>query len=365
MESSLGQNSTVHGTFEFMAPELREAVHERDDPIHAKPTDMWAVGEIMHRLLTKKPAFSSGRVLWRYMDRLRTIPLEELEKLRCRPDALAFFRGLMARAPADRLTADQAYFHDWMKSLQPPPTPTLSLTNTNFPYHRPFSFNHQVSRLSTFSSPSAAWSKLATRANDNLFINKGPTERVVAANLNQRGISAIQLQPNRLNHRQRHPYYQYAMPLHNRNDEYGPQLPQIPRIPKGMDPRPPFLAYNQRYPPKDHFSLNPLALTFVPSKKQNSILMEREKKISMLREKVAKRMPLIPSDLQFSPPLPDYDIFMILTGGDNYQQAHDQVPANAKYKFLESPPPAYNNNSPGENLFPFNPGAYTFKPAIK
>ncbi|KAK4096802.1 kinase-like protein [Parathielavia hyrcaniae] len=110
-------HSTVHiGTQEYMAPEVYFAPrqHQGDKPSYTRAADIWALGAICIRMITRKPAFYLDELV-DYSDRQGPFtPNDALGRHSISEDGRDFARELMARAPSLRLTAEQAAKHRWI-----------------------------------------------------------------------------------------------------------------------------------------------------------------------------------------------------------------------------------------------------------
>ena len=97
------------GTITYMAPEVAKNHNA------TKIVDVWAVGIMMHQVLTKyvHPIFKSGEKVENYKDILRKIkrvePHKSLSSL-----VKHLFTRLCAVTPSQRLSAHQALDHPWI-----------------------------------------------------------------------------------------------------------------------------------------------------------------------------------------------------------------------------------------------------------
>jgi calcium/calmodulin-dependent protein kinase I len=108
------------GTVAFMAPELRgmcgpeEAETAGGYREYPNAVDIWAIGEITHRLLTQEPLFATGRQLSHYVFLGASFPSEKLQNFGSSRDAIDFVIRCMDAAPSRRLTALDALNHSWL-----------------------------------------------------------------------------------------------------------------------------------------------------------------------------------------------------------------------------------------------------------
>lgn len=118
-------SSTVKGTLDYMAPELHDIVapQEEGQPLSRSAVDLWACGEIAHRLLTMRPVFGTIRALFQYVDQSQSFPEAHLRAHDISGDARIFIAAVMVAVPEQRLTAGNAMKCSWFTSLLPPPSP--------------------------------------------------------------------------------------------------------------------------------------------------------------------------------------------------------------------------------------------------
>lgn len=122
--------STVKGTLAYMAPELLEKVDsekERNSSNH-QAADMWALGEILVRILTGEPTFQSPVMLLKHVASSRPIPLGCLEQHQITEDARIFIASLLRIPPEERLTSREALLHNWMSIYE---SPVLEMSDLN------------------------------------------------------------------------------------------------------------------------------------------------------------------------------------------------------------------------------------------
>ncbi|VUC35619.1 unnamed protein product [Clonostachys rosea] len=151
------------GTVAFMAPELRHMYSPEETGTtggyreYPNAVDIWAIGEITHRLLTQKPLFDGGQQLFHYVVRGASFPTEKLRNFGSSTDAINFVIQCMDAAPARRLTAPEALDHSWLANhefITEPEhfEPSQNRTQT-------YQGNSEPSHSSAWSDePSARWS---------------------------------------------------------------------------------------------------------------------------------------------------------------------------------------------------------------
>ncbi|EXM12387.1 hypothetical protein FOTG_19112 [Fusarium oxysporum f. sp. vasinfectum 25433] len=107
--------STVIGTAEYMAPELLKIL-----PGVNYPADLWAVGAMVFRLLTKDPFLSDRMALINYCtepDKL--FPRKPLEMCKVSQDGQIFIQALMRPEPEERPDSRAALNHAWIRPCMP------------------------------------------------------------------------------------------------------------------------------------------------------------------------------------------------------------------------------------------------------
>ncbi|KAI8717844.1 Autophagy-related protein 1 [Fusarium sp. LHS14.1] len=107
--------STVQGTAGFMAPELIPGIGRNPRHVDPFPADMWGLGATIFCLLTQKRPFGGGTIQLREYWKGTPFPKELLWRVRVSDVAISFVKGLMARVPGQRLTAEMAGQHELMK----------------------------------------------------------------------------------------------------------------------------------------------------------------------------------------------------------------------------------------------------------
>ena len=105
--------STVIGTHEYMAPELR-LCGEGDKASYTVAADMWSLGALCVRLLTSKPAFNPRELAEYYLQNQAFGPENALASNGMSQDGRDFIREIMARVPQNRLSAQEATKHRWI-----------------------------------------------------------------------------------------------------------------------------------------------------------------------------------------------------------------------------------------------------------
>lgn len=106
--------STIKGTPIYMAPELRDYEPGSDVVIDHQAADMWSLGEMAYRMLTKSAALFTPPDLSGYLARPNRGGGRRVGAL-----ALDFIQSLRTLVPEHRLTSRQAMDHEWLLSLAP------------------------------------------------------------------------------------------------------------------------------------------------------------------------------------------------------------------------------------------------------
>lgn len=114
---------TVIGTEAYMAPEVRYRLVAMDDGAksaasakftYSAAVDIWALGQIIFRIITQKYALE-GRQLLDFVDNRHPFPLEPLSVAGCSLDCCDFIRSCMKASPGERVSTDMALKHAWIE----------------------------------------------------------------------------------------------------------------------------------------------------------------------------------------------------------------------------------------------------------
>jgi serine/threonine protein kinase len=101
-----------------MAPELLYHESSSSKPINHQAADMWALGEMAYRLLTKRAVFPTPNALIIYLADSDLFPTNSLNRRAASSNAISFIRSLMQPNPDKRLTSEKAMEHPWVALLQ-------------------------------------------------------------------------------------------------------------------------------------------------------------------------------------------------------------------------------------------------------
>lgn len=104
-----------------MAPERQgySAQGHETSRNYPNAADMWALGEIAHTLLTKRHVFPTPYDLFQFTEKEVEFPCVHLRDLNVDAVASSFILAVMVAAPENRLTAEEAQYHQWMMALVP------------------------------------------------------------------------------------------------------------------------------------------------------------------------------------------------------------------------------------------------------
>jgi len=104
-----------------MAPELHgfatkpnAATGQAKVAIDPFASDMWSLGEISYRMLTKRPAFPSLSNLFLYAQGSQDFPISVLSEYKVSTNGQQFILSTMQVSSSYRITASQAWKHEWL-----------------------------------------------------------------------------------------------------------------------------------------------------------------------------------------------------------------------------------------------------------
>ncbi|KAK7414956.1 hypothetical protein QQX98_006281 [Neonectria punicea] len=122
VEGSAALTTMEFGTRGYMAPEMlgiytnRRQERASSGSAITPAVDVWAVGEIAHRMLTHKSTFTPEGDVWSYVKEGSSFPVHELKNVGASAQSISFIQGAMAAASRNRLTAEEATKHAWLRS---------------------------------------------------------------------------------------------------------------------------------------------------------------------------------------------------------------------------------------------------------
>ncbi|KAJ5159252.1 Tetratricopeptide-like helical [Penicillium coprophilum] len=123
IDENHGKSTTITGTPRYFAPETWGFV-ERGS---AYATDMWALGEIVFEMLTKKSAFPNSGSLANYKTQ-QDFPITMLTDAGISQPGVDFVLSMMSLYPNDRMTAVSAMSSAWIESLVLHPPESMKAT---------------------------------------------------------------------------------------------------------------------------------------------------------------------------------------------------------------------------------------------
>lgn len=134
LEGSTVLRTAQVGTRGYTAPELH-GLFCPDDPettadfSYTIAVDVWAIGEIVFRMLTNQPSFPEPRQLFNYVVQGQPFPTGLLDAVGSSPQCTDCIRLMMTASPAARMTAAAALQHAWLKGHQVPDISDRSSTH--------------------------------------------------------------------------------------------------------------------------------------------------------------------------------------------------------------------------------------------
>lgn len=114
------------GTPGFLSPEAQNMFCPVDvengfnERSYTPAVDMWALGEITHRMITARPVFRDSMELCRYVDRRLPFPMASLDSRSASNDCRNFIESTMAPSSRHRLTSQAALSHAWLAGYSSP-----------------------------------------------------------------------------------------------------------------------------------------------------------------------------------------------------------------------------------------------------
>ncbi|KAK7426356.1 hypothetical protein QQZ08_007111 [Neonectria magnoliae] len=115
---------TLIGTEGYLAPEIIGFVFSQDSSSsdsfsYTFAVDMWALGELMFRLIAQRPAFPNRQDLFNCVVRGYPFPILALRAKDVSEDCCDFIMKSMIADPGKRLTAHDATTHIWVQASRP------------------------------------------------------------------------------------------------------------------------------------------------------------------------------------------------------------------------------------------------------
>ncbi|KAF8537767.1 kinase-like domain-containing protein [Trichophaea hybrida] len=99
---------TLCGYPAYMSPEFNL------ENEYTNAVDIWALGYIVHKILTSEVPFDTSADVFHYTSRLAGFPSEHLEAVQTSANGVKFIKSLLEVDPEDRLSAEQARKAEWL-----------------------------------------------------------------------------------------------------------------------------------------------------------------------------------------------------------------------------------------------------------
>lgn len=121
----LGTNGYIAPeSLHLLLPAFEDQGSEEEDSEEAEcystAVDMWSLGCIVYRLLTRALPFKSDKVLRSYCRSKSKFPVQSLQESHASNEAIGLIRNLLVPLPKQRLTALEASLQSWFSVLKPP-----------------------------------------------------------------------------------------------------------------------------------------------------------------------------------------------------------------------------------------------------
>ena len=110
---------TETGTSGYLAPEVL-GYHDQESSKYTNAVDLWSLGCVCHRLLTKQPPFENPATMIRYCAGVAKLPIETLRGED--DEVVVFVKRLLMADPSERFTAERALQSIWLQSHYRPRT---------------------------------------------------------------------------------------------------------------------------------------------------------------------------------------------------------------------------------------------------
>ncbi|KAJ5513219.1 hypothetical protein N7463_002771 [Penicillium fimorum] len=115
IEDGSGKSTTLKGTLGYIAPEIY-GFTPRGSPY---AVDIWAAGEILFQILTKRHTFDNLGLLSNYIKTPNNFPSHQLLATNVSQLGVEFVRCLMSPTPIGRISAKDALEHRWIEQALP------------------------------------------------------------------------------------------------------------------------------------------------------------------------------------------------------------------------------------------------------
>lgn len=109
---------TEIGTPDYLAPEVLGYVEEETSR-YTNAVDLWALGCVVHRLLTMGPPFVKPGALARYCFNRTCLHIETMKHNVISEEGIQFVKSLLMAQPSKRLTTEAALSSPWLSQNDP------------------------------------------------------------------------------------------------------------------------------------------------------------------------------------------------------------------------------------------------------
>lgn len=111
---------TAIGTIGYLAPEVpigheTSMSDDSNEESYTAAVDMWALGEIIYRLLTQRPAFPSQREISLFVAGQKTLNVQPLIDRGTTEACQNFIKQLLVAEPSERSSSASAASHQWLR----------------------------------------------------------------------------------------------------------------------------------------------------------------------------------------------------------------------------------------------------------
>ncbi|KXJ90519.1 kinase-like domain-containing protein [Microdochium bolleyi] len=108
-------NTMGRGTEGYAAPEVLGLGHAHENASYTFLVDMWSLGAVVYKLLTRQAAFQNLKKLYKYAEGDSEFPFGPLDAVKASPLASDFILALMSPRPEARPAAASAKLHHWLE----------------------------------------------------------------------------------------------------------------------------------------------------------------------------------------------------------------------------------------------------------
>lgn len=97
---------------------MGDEANEEEEETYTSAVDMWAVGEIVFRMLARKPAFPGRREIYQFVTGVKPCDLQVLTDRGASTECMLFVQRLLVTNPKARLSAHDARAHAWLMAVE-------------------------------------------------------------------------------------------------------------------------------------------------------------------------------------------------------------------------------------------------------